>query len=140
MATYVMEIRNTARWEDVRYREYTTSARKAEAFKSIPRIDFTDSGHGLVPSVHPFRGRKLPAISALADHVREHLKVEQPNKRASHKETAEALLNGCNALLGLIQLVRSRPDISPEIREALTTSHRIDEAMAAIARATQPAA
>ena len=49
---------------------------------------------------------------------------------------APALLDGCNALLGLIQLVSGRDDMPTAIREALTTSHRVAEAKAAIARAT----
>lgn len=48
---------------------------------------------------------------------------------------APDLKNGCNALLGLIQLVCARDDISSEIREALETSHRVSEACAALAKA-----
>lgn len=51
---------------------------------------------------------------------------------------APELLDGCNALLGLIQLVCARDDMPAAIREALETSHRVDEARAAIAKATQP--
>lgn len=32
----------------VRHRSYTTSKRTADLFARIPRIDFTDSGHGVV--------------------------------------------------------------------------------------------
>ena len=35
MPVYCLEMRSTANWNDVRYREYTTSVRKAEAFKKI---------------------------------------------------------------------------------------------------------
>jgi hypothetical protein len=49
---------------------------------------------------------------------------------------APDLLNGCNALLGLLQLICGRDDILPEIRDHLTNSHRIDEAKAAVAKAT----
>lgn len=31
----------------VRHREYTSSRRRAEDFAAIPRLDFTDSGHGV---------------------------------------------------------------------------------------------
>jgi hypothetical protein len=51
-------------------------------------------------------------------------------------EGASELLNGCNALLGLIQLVCGRDDIPPAIKEALENSHRVTEARAAIAKAT----
>lgn len=47
------------------------------------------------------------------------------------------LLNGCNALLGLIQLVCGRDDMPPAIREALLSSHRIDEANDAVINATR---
>lgn len=48
---------------------------------------------------------------------------------------APELLDGCNALLGLIQLVCDRDDMPAAIREALTTSHRVEEANGAIAKA-----
>lgn len=73
MSVYCLEMRSTADWQDVRYREYTTSARKAEAFKRVPRIQFTDSGHGIVPFVREHKGRREPCIRVLADHVREAL-------------------------------------------------------------------
>lgn len=69
MPTYVLEMRSTADWQDVRYREYTTSVRKAERFKSVPRIQFTDSGHGIVPVVNEHHGRRAPTIGYLFDHV-----------------------------------------------------------------------
>lgn len=78
MTTYCLELFSTdRRSDDVRYREYTTSARKAEAFRAIPRISFTDSGHGIVPLVRVMdRGeRRKPTIHLLADHVREHLRA-----------------------------------------------------------------
>lgn len=42
------------------------------------------------------------------------------------------LVNGINALLGLIQLVGNRDDIPAEVKAALTNSHRLDEARAAL--------
>ncbi len=48
---------------------------------------------------------------------------------------APSLYDGCNALIGLIQLVCSRDDIHPEIQKALLTSHRFAEACAAVAKA-----
>jgi hypothetical protein len=62
-------MRSTQNWEDVRYREYTTSVRKAELFKTIPKIKFTDSGHGIVPVVNEHRGTRLPRNMILQDHV-----------------------------------------------------------------------
>lgn len=48
-----------------------------------------------------------------------------------------ALLNGCNALLGLLTLIASRDDLSAHLRSALEAqeTHRIGEARAAIAKA-----
>lgn len=48
---------------------------------------------------------------------------------------APELLDGCNALLGLLQLVCDRDDLSPSLRDVLTTNHRINEARAALAKA-----
>lgn len=45
------------------------------------------------------------------------------------------LMDGCNALLGLIQFVCSRDDMPSAIRAALQTSHRVEEARAAITKA-----
>jgi len=65
--------------QDIRYRQYTTSKKKADAFNKIPKIQFTDSGHGIV-----FRAREMsnfdrkykkPPVSVLSDYVRQHLKT-----------------------------------------------------------------
>ena len=75
MPVYCLEMRSTANWNDVRYREYTTSVRKAEAFKNIPKIQFTDSGHGIVPVVKDHKGRRENPIAVLREHVASNLKV-----------------------------------------------------------------
>lgn len=75
MPVYCLEMRSTANWDDVRYREYTTSARKAKAFEAVPKIQFTDSGHGIVPVVKDHRGRKAKPISDLRQHIIDSLKV-----------------------------------------------------------------
>lgn len=67
---YKLEIRNTQSWDDCRYRAYTTSKKKADTFmEKVTKIRFTDSGHGLVPTVSECRGRSDPAIYILSDHV-----------------------------------------------------------------------
>lgn len=71
MTTYCLEMRSTADWQDVRYREYTTSKRKAELFKKVPKIAFTDSGHHIIPHVKEHAGRKLPRNMILCDHVQD---------------------------------------------------------------------
>ena len=50
---------------------------------------------------------------------------------------APDLVNGINALLGLLQLVCMRDDMPAGIKDALQTSHRVDEAKAALAKAVQ---
>jgi hypothetical protein len=61
--------------DDVRYRAYTTSRKKAEAFARIPRIQFTDSGHGIVFAATelPPRTPRKPARRQLSDYVAEHM-------------------------------------------------------------------
>jgi len=44
------------------------------------------------------------------------------------------LVNAVNGLLGLLMLVRSRDDISSEVKEALTNSHRIELARAILTK------
>jgi hypothetical protein len=75
MTTYVLEMRSTADWKDVRYREYTTSKRKADLFAQVPKIAFTDSGHGIVPSVREHCGRRQPRNMVLQDHVVDSIKA-----------------------------------------------------------------
>lgn len=71
MTIFCLELRSTQNWDDVRYRAYTGSVSKADRFRSVPRINFTDSGHGIVPVVS--EGRQGRLISVLADHVAAHM-------------------------------------------------------------------
>lgn len=48
---------------------------------------------------------------------------------------APDLYDGCNAMLGLVQLLLGRDDLTPELREVLTTNHRIAEARTATSKA-----
>lgn len=50
-------------------------------------------------------------------------------------DTTHDLLDGCNGLLGLIQLISVRDDLTPELREVLETNYRIHDARAAVAKA-----
>lgn len=68
----------------VRHREYTTSARKAEQWNEIERIDFTDSGHGIVFSATPHRGPRAPERRGLRDHVERELKRLRAADRAEY--------------------------------------------------------
>lgn len=66
--------------QDVRYREYTASGRKAEAFDKIPRIQFTDSGHGIEFSASEHKGARKPLVSTLREYVQKHLRPEKESK------------------------------------------------------------
>lgn len=76
MSTWMLEAYDTSfRGEDgVRHRSYTRSRRKAGAFAAIPRIQFTDSGHGIVfyAEEHRLGSRRLPARRGLEDYIRKH--------------------------------------------------------------------
>lgn len=100
MTTYVLEMRSTANWQDVRYREYTTSAKKAEIFKDVPRISFTDSGHGIVPHVREHCGHREPRNLLLADHVRDYItakgrEVKRPRHVFVKDEIRNAIIEEC---------------------------------------------
>lgn len=74
MPTYCLELRSTANWNtDIRYRQYTTSEKTVRFFKTFPKINFTDSGHGIVPSVSLVSGSKRkPNIRSLWEEVEAH--------------------------------------------------------------------
>jgi len=72
---YELEAYNTdCRYsQDVRYREYTSSKKKAEKFNKIPKIQCTDSGHGIVFNSREHNGKRKPIVKTLDSYVREHL-------------------------------------------------------------------
>ncbi len=72
---YKLEAYNTdCRYrDDIRYREYTSSKRKAEDFNKIPKIQFSDSGHGIVFSATEHQGRRKPSIYILSEYVSQEL-------------------------------------------------------------------
>ncbi len=75
--TFMLEGFNTDnRYDDVRYRAYTSSKRKAAMFDKIPKIQFTDSGHGIVFHARelPPNTRRLPVISIVSTYVNEELR------------------------------------------------------------------
>ena len=59
--------------DDVRHREYTTSKKKAELFEQIPKIQFNDSGHGIVFMALEHSGRRQPIRRM--DYVRKQLEI-----------------------------------------------------------------
>lgn len=85
MSTWMLEAYGTdSRYrDDVRHRSYTRSKRKAEAFSRIPRIQFTDSGHGIAFYAKELqRGeRRLPVRSGLSIYIAEHLSAPQETEQ-----------------------------------------------------------
>jgi len=79
--TYELEAYNTdCRYQDdVRYRAYTTSKQKAEAFNKIPKIQFTDSGHGIVFCSRELRGKRKSTIYVLSNYVAKYLTPRKEN-------------------------------------------------------------
>ncbi len=82
MTIYLLEAYNTdSRYpNDVRYREYTTSKIKAERFNRIPKIQFSDSGHGIVFHSHEHTGKRKELRSELWNYVHEELSKIKPIK------------------------------------------------------------
>lgn len=58
---------------DIRYRKYTTSDKLAKRFEQIPKLQFTDSGHGIVFYARPYSGSKKEPIFAIEKYVKEQL-------------------------------------------------------------------
>lgn len=69
---------NTESFSDILYREYTTSQKKVDRFKRIPKIQFTDSGHGIVFWAFKHKGRREKTIHTLYEYVAKHLKSGEP--------------------------------------------------------------
>jgi len=95
MTTFCLEMRSTQDWNDVRYREYTTSSRKAELFKTVPKIRFTDSAHHIVPCVREHKGRREQRNMILADHVQDYITAKGREAKIPrghiHADVIEAL-------------------------------------------------
>lgn len=72
----------------VRHREYTTSEKTARLFAQIPKLGFTDSGHGIVyTAARKPPGKRLPELRD-SPHVREHmarLRAEEAERRRVQK-------------------------------------------------------
>jgi hypothetical protein len=60
---------------EVRYRTYTRSKKLADLFAKIPKLQYSDSGHGVVFSSVEVRRRRKPDLVYLTDHVRRALCV-----------------------------------------------------------------
>ena len=72
---YKLEAYNTdSRYDnDIRYRKYTGSKKEAELFTKIPKIQFSDSGHGIVFHSQEHSGKRKSTIHILEFHVMEEM-------------------------------------------------------------------
>lgn len=80
--------------DDIRYRGYTSSKKKADLFSQIPKIQFTDSGHGIVFNARLHKGKRKPEIRELSDYVWKNLCIlkEEDRKRNTPKRAKKAEL------------------------------------------------
>jgi hypothetical protein len=67
------------------------------------------------------------------DKVAIDIAAEKARELIAAYERIEDLQNALRGLIGLCQLVAGRDDISPDVREALTTSHRLIDAQELLA-------
>ena len=90
---------------------------------------FDHTGKRLISlDIVPRGGHSLSGVAVLASVF--------GNEADAHLiAAAPQLYDGCNALLGLLQLLLNRDDLPAEVREAMQTSHRVGEARAALALA-----
>lgn len=70
--------------DDIRYREYTSSGKKAALFEHIPKIQFSDSGHGIVFSAFKHQGKRKPIVRILDSYVREQFILLKTQKRINN--------------------------------------------------------
>ncbi len=113
MTVYILEAYNTdSRYpDDVRYREYTRCKERADLFNQIPRIQFSDSGHGICFSAREHKGTRKELRHELSQYVFEQMlklytpKIKKPTKiselRALNEELHEVLLSALGSLVAL---------------------------------------
>lgn len=85
---WVLEARSTdSREAGVRYRAYTQSRGRADRFGRIPRIQFTDGGHGIIFTAEPHAGRRAPARdNGMSPYVdRELRRIEREDRDGKQK-------------------------------------------------------
>lgn len=113
--------------QEVRYREYTKSLGRAGMFIKIDKLQFTNSGHGVVPVVREWSGRRLPAVLALQKWVDEKMealqreafsarqKVAKEKRRSNPSVTAKldrVLKNQVVTMQGLAAMMEASPRCS----------------------------
>lgn len=93
-----------------------------------------EGSNGAAYTITPREGDAYLGVGYVSRYGEPHL-AETHKANASLIAAAPELVDGINALLGLIQLVCGRDDMPKDIRDALETSHRLHEARAALAKA-----
>lgn len=78
---------------DVRYRRYTSSLRTKQAFERIPKIQFTDTGHGIIFSADQVESRRAPVVTILDKHVNAELRrIMREDAKALRKAGADRMV------------------------------------------------
>lgn len=105
---------------------------EAEHKRSEPTPAMGDPGYWIV------QGDVLDgSYGVVVDSLNRDYRISPEEDRANALLCAAAkdLRDGCNALLGLLQIVCGRDDMPYAIKDILETNHRVDEALAAVAKA-----
>lgn len=85
-------------------------------------------------------------LVAVVDAVRDYLppdgidaqELPESLHRAARAEAViKQMTDGCNAVLGLVQLIQGRDDLPAQLRVVLIDNHRVNEAKAAVRAAAQ---
>ena len=94
MTVYLLEAYNTdSRYStDIRYREYTTSKKRADLFNKIPKIQFSDSGHGICFSAIEHSGHRKPRKTELSSYVYEQIALLTPPKIVQPRDARKLAL------------------------------------------------
>lgn len=106
-------------YPDIRYREYTTSRKRAEMFSKIPKIPFSDSGHGIVFCSNLHIGNRKPVVSALRDYVfKEMHKIMESEKKdkKSNKVFVKVKIIGEGSVSFTMGMTNKQLDLLKEIQ------------------------
>lgn len=99
-----------------RYRIYTASAKRALLWEHIPRIDFTDSGHGIVFTARQHSGKRQPERRVgYDDHPAVELRRLEAEWKAARgftlEETCKRITGGERFTDGELIRVRQLPTV-----------------------------
>jgi hypothetical protein len=139
MTVYVLEAYNTdSRYpNDIRYREYTTSKTRADLFNKIPKIQFSDSGHGIVFWSHEHKGKRKELRRELSSYVFENLLKLKPITKKQKRLSATSMMlyealkkivdEGTRCLLQSSKPIREIYNIDEVDRIARQTIAKVEE-------------